>query len=244
MEYIRWPINLLALILILSLNIVHLVGVAKNSRLILIIFTVGGLFAIITTWLMASFYLPTSIAVSDLCINPQEYLLSVAPPNLPNNIILDYTQPCKPQYINTFTQKFQECQQTLNSTRQSMEILSEMTMNHFKLYNLYKNLLKIKYELSNAERSLNELYDLVECNSVYQNFVEAKKGLCQESLQGLTLMLVSSFIAAILLTIMVWIAAHNWIYMKGYNKYAEEDVSDNQQEILIALNALPRDDNR
>lgn len=58
-------------------------------------------------------------------------------------------------------------------------------------------------DLNTCERLLTQLTALVDCKAVYYNYVNATRGLCDGGLLGLVLMLAASFIAAILLTIMV-----------------------------------------
>lgn len=78
-------------------------------------------------------------------------------------------------------------------------------------------------DLNNSERLLTHLTALVDCTAIHHNYLNATRGLCEGGLLGLLLMLVASFIAAILLTIMVWVDSHTWIYIRKRNDYAQVD---------------------
>lgn len=62
-EAIRWPITMSILSVLLVLCVILLVGVARHNRCALIAFSVCGLLAVITSYLMASVYLATSVAL-------------------------------------------------------------------------------------------------------------------------------------------------------------------------------------
>ena len=69
-------------------------------------------------------------------------------------------------------------------------------------------------DLNSCERLLATLTALVDCKPVHYNYLNATRGLCEGGLLGLVLMLIASFIAAILLTVMVWVDSHTWIYIR------------------------------
>lgn len=73
----------------------------------------------------------------------------------------------------------------------------------FKAAGLQPKIGAVLADLNTCERLLTQLTTLVDCKQVYFNYVNATKGLCEGGLLGLVLMLAASFIAAILLTIMV-----------------------------------------
>lgn len=87
-------------------------------------------------------------------------------------------------------------------------------MNLFKAAGLQPKIGAVHADLNTCERLLTQLTAVVDCKAVYFNYVNATKGLCEGGLLGLVLMLAASFIAAILLTIMVWVDSHTWIYIR------------------------------
>lgn len=79
-EAIRWPLSMTVLSILLILCVILLVGVARHNRCALIAFSVCGLVAVITSYLMASIYLSSSVALGKyliltLKILPFEFLM-------------------------------------------------------------------------------------------------------------------------------------------------------------------------
>lgn len=74
---------------------------------------------------------------------------------------------------------------------------------------------------------------LVDCKAVHYSYLNATRGLCEGGLLGLVLMLIASFMAAILLTVMVWVDSHTWIYIR--KRYVPMDafpLSENNMQII------------
>ncbi|KAM7347820.1 protein tweety-like [Cochliomyia hominivorax] len=241
-ELIRWPVTALTLSLILILCFVLLVGVAKHNRCILIFFSIYGLVAIIATWLMSSVYLPFSVAVADHCYNPNEYLFSIVPRYMSSEAFLQYIQ-CKPDDNNFFTWPLREAHESLNNIHGSMKTLKEISKDLFNSSHVEPKLAAINSELNNSERLLHQLTVLMDCKTLHHNYFDVNRDLCGDGLLGLFLLFITSFIAAVLLTGTVWAASHTWIYIKKHNDYSQVDALQHQQQILIALKALPRDNN-
>ncbi|XP_051857858.1 protein tweety isoform X1 [Drosophila albomicans] len=249
-ELIRWPGTVATLALLLVLCAVLLVGVARHSRCALILFSVCGLLAVTGSWLMSGLYLSSSVAVGDLCISPADFLVSTAPRDLPTNVLMHYTQ-CEPGHTNPFTQRLRESQNSLNNARSAMATVMKISLVLFKSSGLQPKLGAVNADLNSSERLLTQLTALVDCKAVHQNFLAAARGLCEGGLLGLVLMLIASFIAAILLTIMVWVDSHTWIYIRKRNDYAQVDepsyishpAPQNHQQMMNAARTLPRNHN-
>lgn len=73
-EGVRWPVTMAVLSVLLVLCVVLLVGVARHNRCALIAFSVCGLIAVIASYLMASLYVASGVAMGDLCVAPDRYL--------------------------------------------------------------------------------------------------------------------------------------------------------------------------
>lgn len=93
----------------------------------------------------------------------------------------------------------------------------------FKNAGLQPMLGAVNADLNNSERLLTQLTALVDCKQLHYNYLNATRGLCEGGLLGLLLMLVASFTAAILLTIMVWVDSHTWIYIRKRYDYSQVD---------------------
>uniref|UniRef100_A0A182QAJ0 Protein tweety homolog n=1 Tax=Anopheles farauti TaxID=69004 RepID=A0A182QAJ0_9DIPT len=219
-ELIRWPGTVAILALLLVLCAVLLVGVARHSRCALILFSVCGLLAVTGSWLMSGLYLSASVAVGDLCNDPADFLVHQAPHELPADILLYYTQ-CDISRSNPFTQRLRESQNAINNARNAMSIVSKISPVLFKNAGLAPKLGSVNADVKLCERLLTGLTALVDCRAVHYSYLVATRGLCEGGLLGLVLMLIASFMAAILLTIMVWVDSHTWIYIRKRNDYAQ-----------------------
>lgn len=93
----------------------------------------------------------------------------------------------------------------------------------FKSAGLQPKLGAVTADLNNSERLLTQLTALVDCKPLHRNYLNATRGLCEGGLLGLLLMLIASFTAAILLTIMVWVDSHTWIYIRKRSDYSQVD---------------------
>lgn len=90
----------------------------------LILFSVCGLLAVTGSWLMSGIYLSSSVAVSDLCMDPADYLVSEAPSELPTEVLLYYTQ-CESARSNPFTQRLREASNAIINARSAMNVVSK-----------------------------------------------------------------------------------------------------------------------
>lgn len=213
-ELIRWPGTVAVLALLLVLCAVLLVGVARHSRCALILFSVCGLLAVTGSWLMSGLYLSSSVAVGDLCMDPADYLASEAPVELPKDVLFYYTQ-CEVTRSNPFTQRLRDSQNSITNARSAMSTVSKISTSLYKKFNNLPAILgDITTDLNTCERLLATLTALVDCKPIHYNYLNATRGLCEGGLLGLVLMLIASFIAAILLTVMVWVDSHTWIYIR------------------------------
>ncbi|XP_058063910.1 protein tweety [Anopheles bellator] len=219
-ELIRWPGTVAILALLLVLCAVLLVGVARHSRCALILFSVCGLLAVTASWLMSGLYLSASVAVGDLCNDPADFLVHQAPNEFPSDILLYYTQ-CDISRSNPFTQRLRESQNAINNARNAMSIVSKISPVLFKNAGLSPKLGSVNADIKLCERLLTGLTALVDCRAVHYSYLVATRGLCECGLLGLVLMLLASFMAAMLLTIMVWVDSHTWIYIRKRNDYAQ-----------------------
>lgn len=154
-ELYRWPGTVAILALLLVLCAVLLVGVARHSRCALIFFSVCGLVAVTGSWLMSGIYLSVSVAIGDLCADPAEFLVSQAPPGLPPDVLLYYTQ-CESSRANPFTQRLRESQSAISNARIAMTIVQKVSPELFKKIPQPK-LMSVVSDLNTSERLLTGL---------------------------------------------------------------------------------------
>ncbi|XP_076623423.1 tweety isoform X1 [Colletes latitarsis] len=224
-EQLRWPVTMAVLSALLVLCVVLVVGVARHSRCVLITFSVFGLFAVIVSWLMASLYLATSVALGDLCVSPDGYLTRAVPSTLASEVLLYYTH-CENTRNNPFTQRLRDGQQTVDNIRQNLNIVTRLALELFKKQQLQPKLSSLSTDVNTVDRLMSGLTTLLDCKPLHKQYVHAAKSLCHLGLYGLTFMLLASLAAGLFFTVLVWVDSHTWIYIRKRRDYHQVDEQD------------------
>ncbi|CAL1686173.1 unnamed protein product [Lasius platythorax] len=223
-EQLRWPITMAVLSALLVLCVVLVVGVARHSRCVLITFSVFGLFAVIVSWLMASLYLATSVALGDLCVSPDGYLSRAVPSTLASEVLSYYTH-CENTRSNPFTQRLRDAQRAVGNMRHNLNSVTRLALELFKDQQLQPKLSSLSTDVNNVDRLLSGLATLLDCKPLHKQYVHAAKSLCHLGLYGLSFMLIASLAAGLLFTVLVWVDSHTWIYIRkrDYHQVDEQD---------------------
>ncbi|XP_043281274.1 protein tweety isoform X1 [Venturia canescens] len=224
-EEFRWPITMAVLSALVALCAVLLVGVARHSRCALITFSVFGLFAVIVTWLMASLYLATSVALGDLCFAPEDYLAKNVPPTLASEVLSYYTH-CEATRSNPFTQRLREGQRAAEHMRTSLNNIDRLAVELFHDQQLKPKFSSLMTDVNSVDRLISGLATLLDCKPLHKQYVQAAKSLCHLGLYGLSFMLLSSLGAGLIFTVLVWVDSHTWIYIRKRRDYHQVDEQD------------------
>lgn len=202
---------LLSVLLILC--VILLVGIARHNRCALIAFSVCGLLAVIASYLMASIYLASSVALGDLCMAPDKFIEDQASTDLSKEILKYYTN-CERARANPFTQRLREAKTTIENMRNNLNPLSKPAQYLFPKKGLDTKFSSLKNDINAADNFIHSLTALVDCRSLHMHYLRGARALCNVGLLGLTLMLASALLAGLLLTALVWVDSHTWIYIR------------------------------
>ncbi|KAJ8679649.1 hypothetical protein QAD02_015436 [Eretmocerus hayati] len=224
-EQLRWPITMAILSALLILCVVLLVGVARHSRCALITFSVFGLFAVITSWLMGSVYLASSVALGDLCMSPDSYITKTARSTLAAEV-LSYYMHCENSRSNPFTLQLRDAKQSIDNSRRSLEQVKQLANYLFKDQQMQPKFSNLASNVNAVDQQLTSLTTLLDCKPLHKQYVHAAISLCHLGLFGLALMLVASVAAGFLFTLLVWIDSHTWIYIRKRNDYHQVNEQD------------------
>lgn len=77
-------------------------------------------------------------------------------------------------------------------------------------------------ELDASRYELSELILMLERRSVERHYDAGLKSICEKGLLGLSLMTVATVATALLLTILVCVDSHTWIYLTPYKKFVDK----------------------
>lgn len=225
LEAIRWPFTMAVLSILLILCVILLVGVARHNRCALIAFSVCGLLAVIASYLMASVYLASSVALGDLCMAPDKFIEDQASSDLSKEILKYYTN-CERARANPFTQRLREAKTTIENMRLNLNALSKPAQYLFPRKGLDTKFSSLKNDINAADNFIHSLTALVDCRSLHMHYLRGARALCNVGLLGLTLMLASAILAGLLLTALVWVDSHTWIYIRKKKDYHQVNEND------------------
>ncbi|KAF5284542.1 hypothetical protein FQA39_LY16992 [Lamprigera yunnana] len=214
----RWPITMAILSVLLVLCVILLVGVARHSRCALIAFSVCGLLAVIASYLLASIYLASSVALGDLCVAPEKFLEEEASPELPREILRYYTS-CERARANPFTQRLREAKSSIEGLRAVVTRMKKPANDLYPGKGLEPIFISLLNQINDADKLFATLTTLVDCRALHTHYLRGARFLCNVGLFGLSLMLISAILAGILLTILVWVDSHTWIYIRKRKDY-------------------------
>ncbi|XP_057657300.1 protein tweety isoform X1 [Diorhabda carinulata] len=243
-ESIRWLLTMGILSVLLILCVILLVGVARHNRCALIAFSVCGLLAVIASYIMASVYLASSVALSDLCMAPDKFIEDQASTELSKEILRHYTN-CERARANPFTQRLREAKTTVENMRSNLTAMIKPAEKLFPDKKLDIKFSALRNDINSVDNNIHSLTALVDCSTLYLHYLGGVRALCYVGLLGLTLMLISSAVAGFLLTVLVWVDSHTWIYIrkkKDYQQVTEHDsyLPPPQASQAIAARTLQR----
>ncbi|CAH0564426.1 unnamed protein product [Brassicogethes aeneus] len=225
LEGIRWNFTMSILSVLLILCVILLVGVAKHNRCALILFSVCGLLAVIASYLLASIYIASSVALADLCMAPDKFIEDQASTELSKEILRYYTN-CERARANPFTLRLREAKTTIDNMRSNLNSLRVPAMYLFPRKSLDTKFSSIKNEINSADSTINSLTALVDCRALHTHYLRGARAICNVGLMGLTFMLVSAVLAGLLLTALVWVDSHTWIYIRKKKDYQQVNETD------------------
>ncbi|KAJ8956726.1 hypothetical protein NQ318_014081 [Aromia moschata] len=202
-----------------------LLGVARHNRCALIAFSVCGLLAVIASYLMASVYLASSVALADLCMAPDKFIEDQASTDLSKEILKYYTN-CERARANPFTQRLREAKTSIEHMRFNLNLLTKPALYLFPKKGLDTKFSSLTNDINAADRFIHSLTALVDCRSLHMNYLRGARALCNVGLWGLTLMLQSALLAGLLLTALVWVDSHTWIYIRKKKDYHQVNEAD------------------
>ncbi|KAF4521188.1 hypothetical protein B566_EDAN010650 [Ephemera danica] len=223
-EIIRWPVTMAVLSLLLVFCFILLFGVVRHARGALIAFSVFGLFAVITSYLMSSLYLTTAVALSDFCVNPDQFVEREVSGNALSiqRELAHYYVRCDGAVSNPLGPRLSNGQRAVDGLVAGLSRAATLlpSLSHdLRIDDLVS-------AVNVSERLLSGLEAKLSCHSLHRHYQHALHGVCDLSLFGLTFMLCSSAAAGLLFTLLVWIDSHTWIYIRKRPEYLQVDEQD------------------
>lgn len=223
-EYCRWLTYLLLLILDLVICLAMCLGMAKQSRWLIIMIIAFVVLSLILSWASLGAGTATAVGTSDFCVSPDKFIVNQTKDFLSADVA-HYYLFCSPNLPNPFQQSLTICQRSLTTMQIQIQGLMQFSVPLFPTAE--RDLLGIQRLLNSTEFSLHQLTALLDCRGIHKDYLDALMGVCYDGVEGLLYLSLFSLLAACALSAMLCAIFRVWTLMgsrdKEYDDIDEED---------------------
>uniref|UniRef100_A0A452VKN6 Protein tweety homolog n=1 Tax=Ursus maritimus TaxID=29073 RepID=A0A452VKN6_URSMA len=200
----EWLAYVLLLLLELLVCLFTLLGLAKQSKWLVIVMTVMSLLVLILSWGSMGLEAATAVGLSDFCSSPDTYIL---------NLTQEETGLSSGDPINPV--------QALHPQRQGNRV-EEGGLGPA----LQKPLLSLEETLNVTEGNFHQLVALLHCRGLHKDYGAALRGLCEDALEGLLFLLLFSLLSAGALATALCSLPRAWALFPPSDDYDDTDDDD------------------
>ncbi|XP_039321567.1 protein tweety homolog 1 isoform X1 [Saimiri boliviensis] len=224
-EEYRWLAYVLLLLLELLVCLFTLLGLAKQSKWLVIVMTVMSLLVLVLSWGSMGLEAATAVGLSDFCSNPDPYILNLTQEETGlSSDILSYYFLCNQAVSNPFQQRLTLSQRALANIHSQLLGLEREAVPQFP--SAQKPLLSLEETLNVTEGNFHQLVALLHCRGLHKlllsvfwsktawvpvlaldqvqvtsllctsDYGAALRGLCEDALEGLLFLLLFSLLSA------------------------------------------------
>ncbi|KAI8796821.1 protein tweety 2 [Biomphalaria glabrata] len=209
-EYYRWVITIVIYSVYLFICFLTTVGLLLKSRATLIVSAVVSVICSILLWVSAGAYLGSSVALGDLCVDPDSYALSLVDP--PNKWIAtaylkcsDSSQPYQKQIV--------EAQTTLIKASSIVDDVQKLA-EPFHIEDIDAPLARMKDDLNYATGNLSTLLNTVGmCTNLHQLYITGLEAVCNDTINSTALLALVCCVLGVIFTIIIFAISCIW---RGY----------------------------
>ncbi|XP_067575236.1 protein tweety homolog 1 isoform X1 [Pseudorca crassidens] len=194
-EEYRWLAYVLLLLLELLVCLFTLLGLAKQSKWLVIVMTVMSLLVLVLSWGSMGLEAATAVGLSDFCSSPDTYILNLTREETGlGSDILNYYFVCNQAVSNPFQQRLTVSQRALANIHSQLQGLEREAVPQFP--SAQKPLLSLEETLNVTEGNFHQLVALLHCRGLHKDYGAALRGLCEDALEGLLYLLLFSLLSA------------------------------------------------
>ncbi|XP_032468654.1 protein tweety homolog 1 isoform X7 [Phocoena sinus] len=191
----QWLAYVLLLLLELLVCLFTLLGLAKQSRWLVIVMTVMSLLVLVLSWGSMGLEAATAVGLSDFCSSPDTYILNLTREETGlGSDILNYYFLCNQAVSNPFQQRLTLSQRALANIHSQLQGLEREAVPQFP--SAQKPLLSLEETLNVTEGNFHQLVALLHCRGLHKDYGAALRGLCEDALEGLLYLLLFSLLSA------------------------------------------------
>ncbi|MCI4385092.1 hypothetical protein PGIGA_G00046390 [Pangasianodon gigas] len=237
MEYYRWLMYLLLLILDLVICLGCCLGLAKHSRWLLTLIMVLGMLTLILSWASLGVGTATAVGASDFCVAPDKFIVNQTKDFLSEDVAHYYLY-CSQTLPNPFQQSLTIFQRSLTTMQIQVQGLLHVSLSIFPTAE--RDLLGIQGLLNTTEVSLHQLTASLDCRSLHKDYLDALVGLCYDGVEGLLYLCLFSLLAACAFCAMLCTIPRAFILIasrdRNYDDIDEEDPFNPQSRRMAPYN--------
>ena len=126
---------------------------------------------------MGSVYLASSVALGDLCVDPDSYLARTASSPFSAQVLTYYTH-CDSSQTNPFTKSLREAKQATDNARRNLDQVKQLSNHLFKEQQLQPTLSSLANNINGVDKMLTGLTAFLDCKPLHKQYVHAAKSLC------------------------------------------------------------------
>ncbi|XP_016050475.1 protein tweety homolog 1 isoform X2 [Erinaceus europaeus] len=194
-EEYRWLAYVLLLLLELLVSLFTLLGLARQSKWLVVLMTTMILLVLVLSWGSMGLEAATAVGLSDFCSSPDTYLLNVTQEETGlSSDILSYYFLCSEAVSNPFQQRLTVSQRALAGAHSNLQGLEREAVPQFPA--AQEPLLSLEETLNATEGDFHQLVALLHCRSLHKDYGAALRGLCEDALEGLLFLLLFSLLSA------------------------------------------------
>ncbi|EHH59894.1 hypothetical protein EGM_10115, partial [Macaca fascicularis] len=196
-EEYRWLAYVLLLLLELLVCLFTLLGLAKQSKWLVIVMTVMSLLVLVLSWGSMGLEAATAVGLSDFCSNPDPYVLNLTQEETGlSSDILSYYFLCNQAVSNPFQQRLTLSSGDLANIGARALGEPDEWVGKRPVLALQKPLLSLEETLNVTEGNFHQLVALLHCRGLHKDYGAALRGLCEDALEGLLFLLLFSLLSA------------------------------------------------
>ncbi|KAM5209152.1 protein tweety homolog 1 isoform 2-T2 [Hipposideros larvatus] len=230
-EEYRWLAYVLLLLLELLVCLFTLLGLAKQSKWLVIVMTVMSLVVLVLSWGSLGLEAATAVGLSDFCSSPDTYVLNLTQEETGlGSDILNYYFLCNQAVSSPFQQRLTLSQRALANIHSQLQGLEREAVPQFP--SAQKPLLSLEETLNVTEGNFHQLVALLHCRGLHKDYGTALRGLCEDALEGLLFLLLFSLLSAGALATALCSLPRAWALFPPSDDYDDTDDDDpfNPQE--------------
>ncbi|XP_016077537.1 PREDICTED: protein tweety homolog 1 [Miniopterus natalensis] len=227
-EEYRWLAYVLLLLLELLVCLFTLLGLAKQSKWLVVVMTVMSLIVLVLSWGSLGLEAATAVGLSDFCSSPDTYILNLTQEE--TGLDSGVGGVGHWAFLPVSPQRLTLSQRALASIHSQLQGLEREAVPQFP--SAQKPLLSLEDTLNVTEGNFHQLVALLHCRGLHKDYSAALRGLCEDALEGLLFLLLFSLLSAGALATALCSLPRAWALFPPSDDYDDTDDDDpfNPQE--------------